>query len=270
MADKGSKGRRRPAPKARPRRHILRTLLIAVLVAVFVIPTAWVAVYRLVPPPVTPLMLLRLGEGHGLDYRWRPLSQISPALVQAAVAAEDARFCEHHGFDVDALKKAMANNQRRPGKIRGGSTISQQTAKNAFLWPARSFVRKGVEAYFTVLIEGLWGKRRIMETYLNIVEMGPGIYGAEAAAHRYFGTDAAHLSNLQASRLAAILPDPLKWKAASPGPYVQKRSRRIGGRRPHGPQRRPGRLRRPAERLCAARVAGGERPAAARAGPQGA
>jgi monofunctional biosynthetic peptidoglycan transglycosylase len=218
MADKRSNGKRRPAPRARPRRRVLRTLLIVLLVVVFVIPTAWVAVYRLVPPPVTPLMLLRLSAGHGLDYRWRPLSQISPALVQAAIAAEDARFCEHHGFDVQALQKAMAHNQRRPGKIRGGSTISQQTAKNAFLWPGRTFVRKGVEAYFTVLIEGLWGKRRIMETYLNIVEMGPGIYGADAAAHRYFGTDAAHLSNLQASRLAAILPDPLKWRATSPGP----------------------------------------------------
>jgi monofunctional biosynthetic peptidoglycan transglycosylase len=199
------------------------------LVVVFVIPPAWILVYRFVPPPVTPLMMIRLGQGQGLDYRWRPLSKISPTLVQAAVAAEDARFCEHHGFDVQAMQKAMAHNERRPGRVRGGSTISQQTAKNVFLWPDRTFVRKGAEAYFTVLIEALWGKRRIMETYLNVVEMGPGIYGAEAAAQRYFGVDAAHLTNMQASRLAAIFPDPLKWSAENPGPYVQRRSRKIGG-----------------------------------------
>ncbi len=211
------------------RRGLVRTIVTWVLIVVFVIPPAWVAIYRFVPPPVTPLMLIRLGQGKGLDYRWRPLSRISPALVQAAVAAEDARFCTHHGFDFEAMRKAWAHNERRPGRVRGGSTISQQTAKNVFLWPGRSLLRKGVEAYFTVLIEALWGKRRIMETYLNVVEMGPGIYGAEAAANRYFKTDAAGLSNLEASRLAAILPSPLKWKAASPGPYVQRRSRRIGG-----------------------------------------
>ena len=192
-------------------------------------PPAWVGIYRFVPPPITPLMIIRLTQGRGLDYRWRPLSQISPALVQAAVAGEDARFCEHHGFDFAAIQKAMRNNQRRPGRVRGGSTISQQTAKNAFLWPGRTFVRKAVEAYFTVLIEALWGKRRIMEVYLNIVEMGPGTYGAQAAAQHYFGVDAAQLSNLEASRLAAIFPNPLKWQAATPGRYVQRRSRRIGG-----------------------------------------
>jgi len=229
MADKRSRIKNQRPGAPRPRRGLLKTLLIIVLVLVFVIPPAWVVVYRVIPPPITPLMAIRLGQGHGMDYRWRPLSQISPALVQAAIAAEDARFCEHHGFDVQALQKAMANNERRPGRIRGGSTISQQTAKNVFLWPDRSFVRKGIEAYFTVLIEVLWGKRRIMETYLNVVEMGPGIYGAEAAAERYFGTDAAHLTNLEASRLTAIFPDPLKWRATRPGPYVQKRSRRIGG-----------------------------------------
>jgi monofunctional biosynthetic peptidoglycan transglycosylase len=144
------------------------------------------------------------------------------------IAAEDARFCEHHGFDFEAMEKAYASNQRRPGKIRGGSTISQQTAKNVFLWPQRSYVRKGAEAGFTVLIEGLWGKRRIMEVYLNTVEWGPGVYGAEAAAQRNFGVGADRLTPAQAARLAAILPSPLKWKAAKPGPYVQRRSRRIG------------------------------------------
>jgi monofunctional biosynthetic peptidoglycan transglycosylase len=208
---------------------LVRRLLIIILVVVVAIPVALVGLYRFVPPPVTPLMLLRLPKDHGLDYRWRPLSRLSPALVQAAIGAEDARFCEHHGFDFKAIRQAMAHNERKPGRIRGGSTISQQTAKNVFLWPGRSYVRKGLEAYFTVLIEALWGKRRIMEVYLNVVELGPGIYGAEAAAERYFGVDAAHLSAGQAARLAAVLPSPLRWSAENPGPYVRRRSRRIGG-----------------------------------------
>ena len=219
----------RPAPPRRRRGGLLAKLLIAFVVLVFVFPVGWVLVYRLLPPPATSLMLIRLGQGKGMDYRWRPLSKISPAMVQAAVAAEDARFCDHDGFDFQAMEKAMASNQRRPGKIRGGSTISQQVAKNVFLWPDRSYLRKGLEAYFTVLIEKLWGKRRIMEVYLNVVEMGPGIYGAQAAAERYFHVDAARLSPVQASRLAAVFPNPLKWKAAQPGAYVRKRSRRIGG-----------------------------------------
>ena len=158
-------------------------ILIGILIFLLVFPPLWVGAYRFLPPPITPLMIIRMTQGRGMDYRWRPLSQISPALVQAAVAGEDARFCQHHGFDFTAMKAAMRANERRPGKIRGGSTISQQTAKNAFLWPGRTFVRKAVEAYFTVLIEHLWGKRRIMEVYLNIVEMGPGVYGAQAARH---------------------------------------------------------------------------------------
>ena len=216
---------------ARPRRKrsLAFRLIVWLLVLVLAAPPVWVLIYRVLPPPITPLMIIRLTEGQGLDYRWRPLSQISPALVQAAIAAEDSRFCQHNGFDFGAMQKAMAHNKRRPGKVRGGSTISQQTAKNAFLWPARSYVRKAVESYFTVLIEALWGKRRIMETYLNVVEMGPGIYGAEAAAQRYFGTDAAHLSSAEASRLAAIFPSPLKWRVIGAGRYVQGRTRKIGG-----------------------------------------
>ena len=227
MGESWATGRRPPR-----RRGFGRTLLRIVFVLVLIVvllPPLWVAAYAVLPPPMTPLMLLRLPQGHGVDYRWRPLGQLSPALVQAAVAAEDARFCDHHGFDFHAMEKAMANNERRPGRIRGGSTISQQTAKNVFLWPARSYVRKGLEAWFTVLIEAIWGKRRIMETYLNVVEMGPGVYGAEAAARRYFGVDADRLSSAQAARLVAILPSPLKWQAVSPGAYVQRRSRRIGG-----------------------------------------
>ena len=230
-ARKSQVGRRGIGPtgagaKARP---LWLRVLVWILIVALVFPPLWVGVYRFVPPPITPLMIIRMAQGRGMDYRWRPLSQISPALVQAAVAGEDARFCQHHGFDYAAMKAAMRANQRHPGKVRGGSTISQQTAKNAFLWPGRTFVRKAVEAGFTVLIEHLWGKRRVMEVYLNIVEMGPGIYGAEAAAQHYFHKDASQLTGLDASRLAAIFPNPLKWQAGTPGKYVQKRSRRIGG-----------------------------------------
>jgi monofunctional biosynthetic peptidoglycan transglycosylase len=221
--------RPRVKPSAKPKPQWLRKIILALVVIGFIVPVSLTLIYRFLPPPITILMIQRSIEGKGLDYRWRPLRKISPALAQAAIAGEDARFCEHHGFDFNALEKAMAHNERRPGKIRGGSTISQQTAKNVFLWPARSYVRKGLEAYFTILIEVGWGKRRIMEVYLNVVEWGPGLYGAEAAAQHYFHKSAAKLTRLEASRLTAILPSPLKWRAAKPGPYVQKRSRRIGG-----------------------------------------
>ena len=224
---------RPPRPAAPVRRpgflgRIIRRLVVLGLVVGVVLPLASVMLYRFVPPPVTILMVQRLFEGKGLDRRWVSLNRMSPALPNAVIAAEDARFCSHFGFDFQAMEKALAHNQRRPGRIRGGSTISQQTAKNVFLWPQRSYVRKGLEAYFTVLIETVWGKRRIMEVYLNTVEWGPGLYGADSAARKYFGVGADRLSAAQASRLAAILPSPLKWKAAQPGPYVRKRSRRIG------------------------------------------
>lgn len=229
---------RRPRP-APPRRDqsgrrpsllgkVLRRLVILLLVFGLVLPVVSTVVFKFVPPPITILMVQRMFEGKGLDRRWVSLSKMSPALPNAVIAAEDARYCSHWGFDFEAMEKAMAHNERRPGKIRGGSTISQQTAKNVFLWPQRSYVRKGLEAYFTVLIETLWGKRRIMEVYLNTVEWGPGIYGADSAARRYFGVGADDLTPAQAARLAAILPSPLKWKAAKPGPYVKKRSKRIG------------------------------------------
>jgi monofunctional biosynthetic peptidoglycan transglycosylase len=208
----------------------LRRLLGLVLLLALVAPPLWVALYRLVPPPITILMVERLGQGHGLDHRWVPLDEISPSLVRAVVASEDARFCEHHGFDVRAIDAALRHNEAKPSRVRGGSTISQQTAKNVFLWPQRSWLRKGIEAWFTVLIETIWGKRRIMEVYLNTVEMGPGVYGAQAASERYFGIPASRLSPAQAGRLAAILPDPLKWKAARPGPYVRRRTGRIQAR----------------------------------------
>ena len=207
--------------------RILRLVVVLLLVFGLIGPILTVAVYRFLPPPVTWLMVERSFQGQGFDRRWRSIDELSPQLTRSVIAAEDAKFCEHHGFDFQAMQKAMAHNERS-GKVRGGSTISQQTAKNVFLWPSRDYVRKGLEAYFTVLIEGLWGKRRIMEVYLNSVEWGPGIYGAEAAALKNFGVGADRLSPAQAARLAAILPSPLKWQAAKPGPYVRKRSGKIG------------------------------------------
>lgn len=208
-------------------RRLLRNILLALFLVLVAGPVATVILYRFIPPPVTPLMVIRAVEGRGLDHRWRSIERVSPALPRALIAAEDAKFCDHRGFDFDALQKAYANNESGR-KIRGGSTISQQTAKNVFLWPGRSYVRKGLEAWFTVLIETFWGKKRIMEIYLNSIEYGPGIYGAEAASQRYFGVGADKLTQAQASRLAAILPSPLKWKVIKPGKYVAKRSKKIG------------------------------------------
>jgi monofunctional biosynthetic peptidoglycan transglycosylase len=212
------KSKKKRGPVAR---WLLRLFLIALLG-----PPLLTLVYRFVPPPITILMVQRAFEGRGLEKHWRSLDDISPALAEAVIAAEDAKFCSHHGFDIEAIQKALKANERG-GRVRGGSTISQQTAKNVFLWPGRTWVRKGAEAYFTVLIEAIWGKRRIMEVYLNVAEWGSGVYGAEAAARRYFHTSAADLNRSEASRLAAVLPSPLKWKAAKPGPYVARRSRRI-------------------------------------------
>ena len=203
--------------------RFFRAAVIAGLIVFVIGPIVVVAIYRFAPPPVTYLMVQRAFEGRGFERRWVPMRQISPSLVRAVIAAEDARFCEHHGFDVKAIQKAMAANER--GKtLRGGSTISQQTAKNVFLWPSRDWVRKGLEAWFTVLIEVGWGKQRIMEVYLNSIEWGPGVYGAEAAAQRNFHVPASRLSVAQSARLAAIVPKPLSWKAARPGRYVQRRS----------------------------------------------
>ncbi|HEX3700554.1 MAG TPA: monofunctional biosynthetic peptidoglycan transglycosylase [Phenylobacterium sp.] len=221
-----------PRPKrARPRlaRRVVRWALLGVLVFILIGPIAVVALYRLVPPPITWLMVERLFEGRGFDRRWVPLRAISPQLVRAVIASEDSGFCRHHGFDLEAIEKALHHNVVSE-RIRGGSTISQQTAKNIFLWPDRDWVRKGLEAWFTVLIEAIWGKPRIMEVYLNSIEWGPGVYGAEAAAQHNFKVSAARLSPAQAARLAAIIPKPLAWRAAAPGPYVRRRSGTIVAR----------------------------------------
>jgi monofunctional biosynthetic peptidoglycan transglycosylase len=202
-------------------RPILTALLILAM-----LPIGAVVIHRFVPPPTTLLMIKQAVAGNGLDYEWRGLDDISPRLVEAVIAAEDARFCEHRGFDFEAIEKALDSNARGR-KVRGGSTISQQTAKNVFLWPGRDWIRKGLEAGYTVLIETLWGKRRIMEVYLNVAEWAPGVYGAEAAARRWYGKSAADLTTREAARLAAILPSPRRYQAASPGPYVRRRAGRV-------------------------------------------
>lgn len=190
----------------------------------FIFSTLWVAIYRFVPVPITLLMIERLIEGNGLDHRWVPGYQISDNLKAAVIASEDAKFCTHDGFDYDAIRKAEAYNATHKKK-RGASTISQQTAKNVFLWPSRSWVRKGFEVWYTFLIEHMWSKDRIMEVYLNTIEMGPGVYGAEAGSQYWFGHSAATLSPAEAAKLAAILPKPLAWKAKG-----GKRSGRIQAR----------------------------------------
>ena len=198
-----------------------KVVLVLVLASI-----AWVVIYRFVPVPLTWPMARDSLAGKHVERDWVPLSEIAPAMPRAAIGAEDAQFCAHHGFDLAAMEAAAARNAGG-GRLRGGSTISQQAAKNAFLWPGRSYVRKGLEAYFTVLIEAIWGKPRIMEVYLNIAEMGPGIYGVEAAAQHYFNTSAAALNPGEAARLAAILPQPIKRDAGNPGRYVKRYARRI-------------------------------------------
>lgn len=198
-----------------------------VLLAVFVVaPLALILLYRFVPPPVTPLMLIRLVQGEGLSRDWVPWEEISPQLRQAVVASEDNLFCEHSGFDWQSLQ-AAAEAYASGERAGGGSTISQQTAKNLFLWPQRSVVRKALEVPLTAAIEVIWPKRRILEVYLNVVELGPGIYGAESAAQHYFERAAGDLTAAQAARLAAVLPNPREWSAQPAGGYVQRRARVI-------------------------------------------
>jgi monofunctional biosynthetic peptidoglycan transglycosylase len=203
-------------------RRLLRLGLAACALAV-----VWAALYALVNPPVTLLMVLEWRRLGAIERDWRPLEAISPTLVRAAIAAEDANFCAHRGFDVAAIRQALEDRER--GRFRGASTISQQTAKNAFLWPRSDWARKGLEAGFTVLIETFWSKGRIMEVYLNVAEFGPGVFGAQAAARRWFGRDADALTAAQAARLAAILPNPRARNPADPSAFVQRRARAIAG-----------------------------------------
>lgn len=199
----------------------------------FALSVALTALYSFVPPPLTPLMVIRLFEGEGLSKDWVGYDAISPNLVRAVIAAEDSGYCQHWGFDFEAIRKALQHNERSK-RLRGGSTISNQTAKNVFLWPGDTrigrYTRKAIEPYFTVLIEMMWGKRRIMEVYLNVVEWGHGIYGAEAAAQFHFNKPAATLSRREAALLAAVLPNPRRFAAGKPSGYVSQRASAIQGR----------------------------------------
>jgi monofunctional biosynthetic peptidoglycan transglycosylase len=191
----------------------------------------WVLIYRFVPPPVTFTMLGDLAGGRGITKDWMSLSEMDPDMARAAISGEDGNFCSHNGFDYKAIREAFERNARGD-RIRGGSTISQQTAKNAFLWQGGGYFRKGLEAWFTVLIEAMWPKRRIMEVYLNVAETGIGTYGANAGAFRYFNHDASSLSTTEAARIAAVLPLPKKRGAVAPQGFTRRHgnniSRRIG------------------------------------------
>ena len=210
----------------RSARWLIRRLAVVFLLALVVLPVGMLLVYRVVPPPATPLMLIRWVEGQAIDYRWVPLDEMTPALAAAALAAEDNNFCQHTGIDWQAVNQALADF-RDGARLRGASTISMQTAKNLFLWPDRSWLRKGLEAYLTVWLELLWDKHRIIEVYLNIAEFGPGQYGAEAAAQRQFGRSAATLTQRQAAALAVVLPAPLERSAARPTPGLARRAQTV-------------------------------------------
>ena len=202
------------------------------MIIFFVLSIVWVLIDWLTPVFVTPLMVQRSvefvfkGELPKNSKEWVSLDNISPNMVQAVVTSEDNLFLSHHGFSIDAMTKAFEHNQKGK-RIRGGSTISQQTAKNVFLFPQRSYVRKGLEAYFTVLMELTWSKKRIMEVYLNVIEMGDGIYGVEAASQEYFGVHASQLSKSQAASIAACLPNPRRFNAGHPSGYIQRRKAHI-------------------------------------------
>ncbi|MDD3125211.1 MAG: monofunctional biosynthetic peptidoglycan transglycosylase [Candidatus Kapabacteria bacterium] len=196
-----------------------------------------VVLYKFIPVPITPLMVIRTiegaidGRGVGIDKDWVSYDEISPHFFRAVISAEDARFLRHGGIDWRAVDAAKKYNEAHKGKrLHGASTITMQTAKNTFLWNGRNYIRKGLEVYFTYLIEAVWGKKRILEVYANIVEMGDGVYGVEAASQKYFGKPAKNLTKIQAARIAAVLPNPRRWSPAKPTRYIQRRVRFISGR----------------------------------------
>ncbi|HYC55979.1 MAG TPA: monofunctional biosynthetic peptidoglycan transglycosylase [Candidatus Binatia bacterium] len=216
---------------------MIRRLLLLVLQIVLIAAAGGalaVALLGLIPPPTTSFILqsriseMLRGNDVTIDFRWMPRERISPDLLLAVIAAEDQRFSQHQGFDIDAIEEAVERN-RRGMPIRGASTISQQVAKNLFLWPGRSYVRKVIEAYFTVLMELFWSKERILEMYVNVAQFGQFTYGAEGAARRFFGVSAAELSREQAALLASVLPSPSAMHADAPSQYVRRRQRWILG-----------------------------------------
>ena len=210
----------------------IRVILQWMVVAFFGSTILAVVTLRFMPVYFTPLMFIRVGqqitsgESIKLKHHWVSIDEMAKDMPLAVMSSEDQRFLMHHGFDFDAIQQAAKENREGKRK-RGASTISQQTAKNVFLWPGRTWLRKGLETYFTFLIEALWSKQRIMEVYLNSIEMGNGIYGAEAVAQEHFGCKASQLTRKQCALIAATLPNPRKFNSAAPSPYMKKRQRRI-------------------------------------------
>ncbi len=203
--------------------------LAKLVLSVLLISILWVLAYRFINPPTTATMLGDVFAGRGASRDWMPISQIDRDMVRAAIGAEDSKFCRHNGFDVEAIEDAMKRNASG-GRIRGGSTISQQAAKNAFLWQGGGYARKGAEAWFTFLIERLWGKRRIMEVYLNLAETGIGTYGVNTGSERYFGHDASAMNATEAARIAAVLPLPKKRGAVAPKGFTRRYGNSITAR----------------------------------------
>ena len=208
-----------------------RRIAWAVFILLVPAPILLLLLFRVIPVPGTPPMLIGLLSGDDVRFVWRDAADISPYLAKAVIGGEDQKFCHHHGFDWGSIDQAIKSHERHPKKrLRGASTLSQQAARSLFLVPWRSWVRKGLEAYLTVLMETLWSKERILTAYLNLVDWGHGNFGAEAAAHAYFHKSAAVLSVRQAARLAAVLPDPDDWRAVHPGPYVTWRTAQLMSR----------------------------------------
>jgi monofunctional biosynthetic peptidoglycan transglycosylase len=234
MAKKKATGKKPTKKKAKKGNIFVRLLrgVLWIFIALFASTIVITVAYKFINPPVTPLMIIRVvqqvqkGQPVTLKKDWTDIEDISPNMTRAVIAAEDNLFMRHNGFDTKAIERAIEHNKQGK-KVRGGSTISQQTAKNVFLWPDRSYLRKGLEVYFTFLIETVWGKKRIMEVYLNVIETGNGIYGVEKAAQIYYSRNSKSLTMGQAAMIAALLPSPLKYSATAPGPYMLSRQSQL-------------------------------------------
>lgn len=236
MATKKTVKKQPAKPKSKPEKRSLRRRIVVFFLKLFLwlfgLSILSVIIFKFVPVPFTPLMITRAleqkeaGKEMTCSHDWVPLEDISVNLQKAVIASEDGNFLKHNGFDFKALANAYESNQKGK-KLKGGSTISQQTAKNVFLWQGRSYLRKGLEAYFTVLIELIWSKERIMEVYLNSIEMGDGVYGAQAAAEHWYRKDAKDLTKYEAAGIAAILPNPRKFKASNSSSYINRRKDKI-------------------------------------------
>ena len=221
-----------PYKRKRQQRGIVSRVLlflVKLILGLILASILWVLAYRFINPPITATIVADLTSGRGAERDWMSLERIDRDMVRASIGAEDSKFCSHNGFDIEAIEDAMKRNASG-GRIRGGSTISQQTAKNAFLWQGGGYARKGAEAWFTFLIEQLWGKRRIMEVYLNLAETGIGTYGVNAGAQRYFGHDASAMSAAEAARIAAVLPLPKKRGAVAPKGFTKRYGNTIAAR----------------------------------------